>query len=95
MISSKKLKDTPNRNKRRWKIIRVLKLEPKKMDITLFGTSQDLKNITSKDIEVSVDISNLTEGEHDIQLSVKAPTSIEWELSSPTATVLITRKKAT
>ena len=50
-----------------------VEIEPKKTDITLFGTSQDLKNITSKDIEVSVDISNLTEGEHDIQVSVKAP----------------------
>ena len=93
-ISSKKLKDLPigingvedNQS---------VEIEPKKTDITLFGTSQDLKNITSKDIEVSVDISNLTEGEHDLQVSVKAPSSIKWELSSPTAIVSITRQKAT
>ena len=56
---------------------------------------QDLQNITSKDIELSVDVSELTEGKHDVQVSVKAPSSIEWELSSPTATVSITRKEAT
>ena len=94
VISSKKLKDL-SIEINGMEDNQSVEIEPKKMDITLFGTSQDLKNITSKDIEVSVDISNLTEGEHDIQVSVKAPSSIEWELSSPTAIVSITRQKAT
>lgn len=68
---------------------------PTKTDITLFGKAQDLQNITAKDIKVSVDVSQLIEGNHDVQLSVHAPASIQWELSSPTATVSIIRQKAT
>ena len=72
-----------------------VEIEPTQTDITLFGKMQDLQNITSKDIELSVDVSELTEGKHDVQISVKAPSSIEWELSSPTATVSLSRKEAT
>lgn len=72
-----------------------VEIEPKKTDITLFGKMQDLQNITSKDIALSVDVSTLTEGTHKVQVAVEAPTSVEWELSSPTATVLISREKAT
>lgn len=72
-----------------------IEIEPKQTDITLFGTSQALKNITSSDIELSVDVSQLTEGKHEVEVSVKAPSSIEWELSSPIATVSITDQKTT
>lgn len=72
-----------------------VEIEPKKTDITLFGKMQDLQKITSKDIALSVDVSTLTEGTHKVQVAVEAPTSVEWELTSPTATVLISREKAT
>lgn len=73
----------------------TVEIEPKKTDITLFGKMQDLQKITSKDIALSVDVSTLTEGTHKVQVAVEAPTSVEWELTSPTATVLISREKAT
>ena len=73
----------------------IIDINPKVTDITLLGKTNDLQNITEKDIEVSVDIRELTEGEHDVQLSVKAPTTVEWELSSPTVTILITRREET
>lgn len=91
-ISSKKFKDLfigingVNHNQ-------SVEIEPKKTDVTLFGKNQDLQNITSKDIEVSVNVSKLTEGKHDVPVSVRAPSSIEWELSTPNATVSISRKK--
>lgn len=72
-----------------------VEIDPKTTSITLIGDSKDLKKITLKDIEVSVDVSQLTEGQHDIQVTVKAPTTVEWKLSSPTATVSITQKAAT
>ena len=93
-ISSKKIKGLPigingeDNNQ-------IIEINPKVTDITLLGKTNDLQNITEKDIQVSVDIRELTEGEHDVQLSVKAPTTVEWELSSPTVTILITRKEET
>lgn len=93
-ISSKKLNDLligingSEKNQR-------VEIEPIQTDITLFGKSQDLEDITSSDIELSVDVSQLTEGKHEVEVSVKAPSSIEWELSSPIATVSISGEKTT
>jgi len=72
-----------------------VEVEPKTTDITLMGASQDLKNITVNDIVVTADVSQLTEGKHDVPLSVKVPDNVEWELSSSTATVSITQKEET
>lgn len=62
-----------------------VEVEPKMTDITLIGDSQYLKNITVNDIVVTADVSQLTEGKHDVPLSVKVPDNVEWELSSSTA----------
>ncbi|USK70466.1 CdaR family protein [Peribacillus asahii] len=72
-----------------------VEVEPKTTDITLMGASQYLKNITVNDIVVTADVSQLTEGKHDVPLSVKVPDNVEWELSSSTATVSITQKGET
>lgn len=69
-------------------------IHPASTNITLFGQNQVLKNVTANDVKVSVDVSKLQTGKHNVQLSVQAPSNINWELSSPIATVSITQKAA-
>lgn len=67
-------------------------IEPKTMDITLFGATQDLNEITASDIALSVDVSNLTVGQHNVPVTVKAPTAVEWQLASSNAIVGISNR---
>ena len=59
---------------------------------SLRGKADDLKEITKNDITLTVDVSNLDEGIHDVELVVKAPAGVNWELDSKTAKVSITQK---
>ncbi|KQU19383.1 hypothetical protein ASG65_24250 [Bacillus sp. Leaf13] len=67
-------------------------LESDVASITLRGKADDLKEITKNDITLTVDVSNLDEGIHDVELVVKAPAGVNWELDSKTAKVSITQK---
>ncbi|MCM3675941.1 CdaR family protein [Peribacillus simplex] len=60
--------------------------------ITLLGEADDLKKITKDDINLTVDVSNLDEGTHDVELAVTVPEGVEWELDSKTVSVTITQK---
>ncbi|RRN69145.1 YbbR-like domain-containing protein [Peribacillus simplex] len=67
-------------------------LEPDVTSITLLGKADDLKKITKEDINLTVDVSNLDEGTHDVELVVNAPEGVTWELDSKTTSVTITQK---
>ncbi|MGG4264415.1 CdaR family protein [Peribacillus simplex] len=67
-------------------------LETDVASITLLGEADDLKKITKEDINLTVDVSNLDEGTHDVELAVNAPAGVTWELVSKTASVTITQK---
>ncbi|MFD6210840.1 YbbR-like domain-containing protein [Peribacillus sp. NPDC060253] len=67
-------------------------LETDVTSITLLGEADDLKKITKDDINLTVDVSNLDEGTHDVELVVKAPAGVNWELDSKTIKVSITQK---
>ncbi|MDF9758442.1 YbbR domain-containing protein [Peribacillus simplex] len=67
-------------------------LEPDVTSITLLGEADDLKKITKEDINLTVDVSNLDEGTHDVELVVNAPKGVTWELDSKTTSVTITQK---
>ncbi|MGE7768740.1 CdaR family protein [Peribacillus sp. NPDC096540] len=67
-------------------------LESDVASITLLGEADELKEITKNDITLTVDVSNLDEGMHDVELVVKAPAGVSWELDSKTAKVSITQK---
>ncbi|MFS0766905.1 MULTISPECIES: CdaR family protein [Peribacillus] len=67
-------------------------LESDVTSITLLGEADDLKKITKDDINLTVDVSNLDEGTHDVDLAVSVPKGMEWELDSETISVTITQK---
>ncbi|MBT2664506.1 YbbR-like domain-containing protein [Bacillus sp. ISL-4] len=67
-------------------------LESDVTSITLLGEADDLKKITKDDINLTVDVSNLDEGTHDVDLAVTVPEGVEWELDSKTVSVTITQK---
>ncbi|MGE7186579.1 CdaR family protein [Peribacillus sp. NPDC006672] len=67
-------------------------LETDVASITLLGEADDLKKITKEDINLTVDVSNLDEGTHDVELVVNAPAGVTWELDSKMASVTITQK---
>ncbi len=68
-------------------------LESDVTSITLLGEADDLKKITKDDINLTVDVSNLDEGTHDVDLAVTVPEGVEWELDSKTVSVTITQKE--
>ncbi|ASS94442.1 YbbR-like domain-containing protein [Peribacillus simplex] len=67
-------------------------LESDVTSITLLGEADDLKKITKDDINLTVDVSNLDEGTHDVDVAVTVPEGVEWELDSKTVSVTITQK---
>ncbi|MCK1986119.1 MULTISPECIES: CdaR family protein [Peribacillus] len=67
-------------------------LESDVTSITLLGEADDLKKITKDDINLTVDVSNLDEGTHDVDLAVSVPEGMDWELDSKTISVTITQK---
>ncbi|WHY56952.1 CdaR family protein [Peribacillus simplex] len=67
-------------------------LESDVTSITLLGEADELKKITKDDINLTVDVSNLDEGTHDVDLAVSVPEGVEWELDSKTISVTITPK---
>ncbi|SIS09919.1 YbbR domain-containing protein [Peribacillus simplex] len=67
-------------------------LESDVTSITLLGEADELKKITKDDINLTVDVSNLDEGTHDVELAVSVPEGVEWELDSKTISVTITPK---
>ena len=67
-------------------------LESDVTSITLLGEADDLNKITKDDINLTVDVSNLDEGTHDVDLAVTVPEGVEWELDSKTVSVTISQK---
>lgn len=66
-------------------------LEPEngKIDVTLTGSKADLNQIKKADIQLSISLSKLREGEHDVKIRVQAPNGVEWKLSSANVKVKI------
>ncbi|PLS15809.1 hypothetical protein CVD28_20040 [Bacillus sp. M6-12] len=60
-------------------------------NVTLKGSEEEIKKISDSDIQLSIDVSNLQEGQHTVDIKVKAPTAAKWELASSQATVKITK----
>ncbi|MFJ7679922.1 YbbR-like domain-containing protein [Peribacillus sp. NPDC097198] len=66
-----------------------VELDTDVMSITLNGKAEDLKKISKDDISLTVDVSNLDEGKHDVELAVKVPAGVSWELDSKRVAVSV------
>ena len=57
--------------------------------MTISGISETIESLNSTNFTLTVDITNLTPGEHEVEIKVDGPEDVEWELSQRTVVVLI------
>lgn len=77
------LEKIPIKNKGLAEKYQLIFLDPSNghINLTVFGPSETVKKLSAADFEVSVDTSNLGEGEHDIKLNVVGPKNISWKIA--------------
>jgi len=66
-------------------------LDPKseKLNVQIKGTEEVLKNIKEDDIELYINVADLGEGVHNVEVQVNGPQNIDWTLSKEEITVQI------
>jgi YbbR domain-containing protein len=62
--------------------------------LDVFGNSNTIKKLDAKDFNLFVDLSGLKEGDHEVEIQVKGPSSINWKLEKETAQMTITKSEA-
>lgn len=66
-----------------------VELESDVSNITLTGSADELKQVSKDDISITVDVSKLDEGKHEVEMAVKVPAGLSWELDSQKVTVTV------
>ncbi|MDP4163215.1 MAG: CdaR family protein [Bacillota bacterium] len=61
------------------------------VDMVVDGPSDILKRLKTNDFNLFVDLSNLTEGDHDVKIQVSGPSNVNWKLNKTVATVTISQ----
>lgn len=61
--------------------------------ITIFGLKEQIEQVNASDFTVSIDVSNLQEGEHNVALIVNGPDELGWQLERETVTISIAQKE--
>jgi YbbR domain-containing protein len=64
-----------------------------KIYLSVSGPSEVVEPLTASDFEVSVNITNLTEGDHEVPISTNGPNNVTVKLERETATVSIVKKE--
>src|SRR5699024_3253932 len=69
----------------------VLFIEPESsvMSITIVGNDKDIKELTSEDFQVFIDTSGLSEGIHDVPVSIEGPENVDLSLEFEVVTIEI------
>lgn len=57
------------------------------------GNEKDMNNLSKGDFTLSIDVSGLDPGEHEVNIQLDAPPGVESQLESETATINITEKE--
>ena len=63
-------------------------------NVTVVGTNEALETLKESDFQLSVDVSQLTEGEHKLNINVDGPENANWTTDIETASIVITEKEA-
>jgi YbbR domain-containing protein len=61
------------------------------ISLSVSGPKSTLDGLTAADFNVFIDLSNLTEGTHDVNVEVTGPSNINWKLDKTTAKVTINK----
>jgi len=59
------------------------------LDIKIYGAPSVINEINSADIELYINLSNLSDGEHEVQVQVNSPQNITWSLEQEKVKVRI------
>ena len=60
--------------------------------LTVKGTNEVVGNLKESDFQLSVNLADLTEGEHEVKIDVTAPKNVSWTLANDTASINISAK---
>ncbi len=63
-------------------------------NVTVIGTNEVLENLKESDFKLSVDVAELTEGEHTLKLNVVGPENVSWTPDIETVSIILTAKDA-
>lgn len=63
------------------------------VSLKLHGTKADLEKVNKDDFHVILDLAGLNAGDHEVNLKVKGPENIEWELSDSKAKIRLKEKE--
>ncbi|MFY0760999.1 CdaR family protein [Metabacillus dongyingensis] len=76
------------------KIIQFLEPESEELDLSVVGAPSVLTNIKPSDLELFVNVTDLSDGEHDVKVEVNGPQDIKWTLPVDEAKVKISSKQS-
>lgn len=63
-----------------------------KVSISVQGTNEEIRALTAEDFNVSVNLSNLNEGDHEVQITASGPNNIKMKLDQEQVLVSIVKK---
>jgi YbbR domain-containing protein len=71
------------------KELEVIDPESGTLDVKIYGAPNVMKNINSSDIELYINLSDLSDGEHEVNVEVNGPQNITWLLQQEKVKVKI------
>ncbi|MBE6185587.1 CdaR family protein [Heyndrickxia ginsengihumi] len=75
--------------------VKFLSPESGTIDIFADGTTEELNNISASDFRVSVNLSGMSNGVHEVSYTVSGPKGVSWKLPDDKAKVSIKEKSVT
>lgn len=89
--TSKVIKDVPIKveNLQEDKQLTFIDPEDQTVDVTLYGTTEEIADITADDLTPIIDVNRFYQGEFDVSIDLKAPENIEYKVSYQKARVRI------
>jgi YbbR domain-containing protein len=59
------------------------------VNLSVSGPSDTVNRVSSEDFKAYIDLSNLTEGDHDVKIQIEGPPDINWNSNKSTAKITI------
>jgi YbbR domain-containing protein len=64
------------------------------VNLVVFGSGSQLNSVTAASFNAFVDLTNLSEGDHNVKIEVDGPSDIHWNIDKPTALITISKASA-
>lgn len=92
----KVLKDLPVnvRGMGEGKIIQFMDSDSEALDLSVIGAPSVVTNIKPSDLELFVNVTDLSDGEHDVKVEVNGPQDIKWTLPEDEVKVKISSQQS-